>query len=88
MYKKQRLDVSVWKHTGKSIFIDDGSKKINIILLGYNEDTYILKAYEDAYGLTFEAAEDNDGVPFVTITKGGKAIRRMNANELIEKLLK
>ena len=88
MYKKQRLDVSVWKHTGKSLFSDEGSKRINIRLLGYNEDTNILKAYEDAYGLTFEAAEDNDGVPFVTITKGGQSIRRMNANELIEKLLK
>lgn len=88
MYKKQRLDVSVWKHTGKSVFTDDGSKRISIKLLGYNEDTYILKAYEDAYGIIFEAAEDNDGVPFVTITKGGQAIRRMNTNELIEKLLK
>lgn len=85
METKHQMILSAIKHTGKSVISDQGSKRVNVKLLSYNDNTTIYEANEQAYGITFEEKDNN---LVVTLTQGGHVISTMDYNEFINKLIK
>lgn len=85
MNKKFQMDCSILKHTGKSVISDMGSKKVAVRVMGYNDDMTLYAALNDAYGVNFETIDEQS--VSVTITKGGRAIKVMDYQEFINKLL-
>lgn len=85
MENKQTMNVSVLKHTGKSVMSDDSSKRINIKMLETNPSMTMYEANVNAYGLIME--ETDNGL-WITLTKGGQHIKSMSREEFIERLTK
>lgn len=86
MEKKIQMDCSILKHTGKSVMSDMGSKKVAVRVMPYDNNMTLYAVLDDAYGVNFETT-DKQSVS-VTITKGGRAIKVMDYQEFVDKLLK
>lgn len=86
MKKKIQMDCSILKHTGKSVMNDMGSKKVAVRVTPYDNNMTLYAALNDSYGVNFETT-DKQSVS-VTITKGGRAIKVMDYQEFVDKLLK
>lgn len=83
---KTQIDVSVIKHTGKSVFNENGAKRIVANFLNYDNNTTLCELMNKSYGITIEPKENNEGL-VITLKKGGTAIKTMNEEEFISKML-